>query len=111
MCLADKHLMFNNSLYVDFKAATFFLDRHTGCVIIHVSSSYTFHVLDPIQTKRCIDQLHYITCTPRVPFLSSLIQSWGPQGGGGGSGDMCYVQNSLACYVLCKFLFTLLCAM
>ena len=31
-----------------------------------------------------------------------------PQGGGG-SGAMCYVQNSLACYVLCKFLFTLLC--
>ena len=29
--------------------------------------------------------------------------------GGGGSGAMCYVQNSLACYVLCKFLFTLLC--
>ena len=27
----------------------------------------------------------------------------------GGSGAMCYVQNSLACYVLCKFLFTLLC--
>ena len=33
---------------------------------------------------------------------------WGPQGGGG-SGAMCYVQKSLACYVLCKFLFTLLC--
>ena len=31
------------------------------------------------------------------------------EGGGGGSGAMCYVQNSLACYVLCKFLFTLLC--
>ena len=28
---------------------------------------------------------------------------------GGGSGVMCYVQNSLACYGLCKFLFTLLC--
>ena len=27
----------------------------------------------------------------------------------GGSGAMCYVQNSLACYALCKFLFTLLC--
>ena len=27
----------------------------------------------------------------------------------GGSGAMCYVQKSLACYVLCKFLFTLLC--
>ena len=27
----------------------------------------------------------------------------------GGSGAMCYVQNSIACYVLCKFLFTLLC--
>ena len=27
----------------------------------------------------------------------------------GGSGAMCYVQNSLACYVLCTFLFTLLC--
>ena len=27
----------------------------------------------------------------------------------GGSGAMCYVQISLACYVLCKFLFTLLC--
>ena len=27
----------------------------------------------------------------------------------GGSGDMCYVQKSLACYVLCRFLFTLLC--
>ena len=28
---------------------------------------------------------------------------------GGGSGAMCYVQNPLACYVLCTFLFTLLC--
>ena len=27
----------------------------------------------------------------------------------GGSGAMCYVQNTLACYVLCKFLFILLC--
>ena len=27
----------------------------------------------------------------------------------GGSGAMCYVQKSLACYVLCNFLFTLLC--
>ena len=27
----------------------------------------------------------------------------------GGSGAMCYVQNSLVCSVLCKFLFTLLC--
>ena len=27
----------------------------------------------------------------------------------GGSGAMCYVPKSLACYVLCKFLFTLLC--
>ena len=27
----------------------------------------------------------------------------------GGSDAMCYVQNSLACYVLCRFLFTLLC--
>ena len=27
----------------------------------------------------------------------------------GGSGAMYYVQNSLACYVLCKFLLTLLC--
>ena len=27
----------------------------------------------------------------------------------GGSGAMCYVQKSLACYVLCKFLFALLC--
>ena len=27
----------------------------------------------------------------------------------GVSGAMCLVQNSLACYVLCKFLFTLLC--
>ena len=27
----------------------------------------------------------------------------------GGSGAMCYMQNSLACYVICKFLFTLLC--
>ena len=34
--------------------------------------------------------------------------SGGPQGGVG-SGAMCYVHNSLACYVLCKFLFTLLC--
>ena len=33
----------------------------------------------------------------------------GPPRGGGGSDAMCYVQNSLTCYVLCKFLFTLLC--
>ena len=39
-----------------------------------------------------------------------LFVNGAPQGGGGGgSGAMCYVQKSLACYVLCNFLFTLLC--
>ena len=57
---------------------------------------------------------------PNIPLLKllfvqmmkiSVIKLLGPlkEGGGGGSGAMCYVQNSLACYVLCKFLFTLLC--
>ena len=54
---------------------------------------------------------------PNIPLLKllfvqimkiSIINYWGPSRGGG-SGAMCYVQNSLACYVLCKFLFTLLC--
>ena len=54
---------------------------------------------------------------PNIPLFVqimkiSVINYWDPSrkgGGGGGSGAMCYVQNSLACYVLCKFLFTLLC--
>ena len=45
--------------------------------------------------------------------LESMLGAWelfiGALKGGGVSGAMCYVQSSLACYVLCKFLFTLLC--
>ena len=47
-----------------------------------------------------------------VQDLESDLRSQNPYLRGapqGGSGVMCYVQNSLACYVLCKFLFTLLC--
>ena len=44
-----------------------------------------------------------------APHPPADLDNWGPPKGGGGSGAMCYVQNSLACYVLCKFLFTLLC--
>ena len=41
--------------------------------------------------------------------VPNCYQVMGPPMGGGGSGAMCYVQNSLVCYVLRKFLFTLLC--
>ena len=63
MCLADKKLMFYNSLYVDFRAVTQIPHRDKGCVIIYYMYSiynmlvhHTFHVLDPVLIKRCIDK-------------------------------------------------------
>ena len=46
---------------------------------------------------------------PKTRQTSYILTIYGALKGGEGSGAMFYVQNSLACYVLCKFLFTLLC--
>ena len=73
--------------------------------------TYAYNNCD-IYTYKCVvhicgslsDSLHDIIANQFPQFYIILV---GPPKGG--SGAMCYVQKSLACYVLCKFLFTLLC--
>ena len=54
-----------------------------------------------------IESFEKFTILIKLQMVKIISPFWGPLKGG--SGAMCYVQNSLACYVLCKFLFTLLC--
>ena len=60
--------------------------------------------------QRKINQIQENSKNTHGPTINTYRSTIGaPEGGGGGVGAMCYVQNSLSCYVLCKFLFTLLC--
>ena len=72
-------------------------DAFTSDTIVHG----TAHLLPMLSERDHVVSEKFFFC-----FDMTRYKNWGPQGG---SGAMWYVQNSLACYVLCKFLFTLLC--